>query len=217
MFLENRRLEEELLFSLAAFLHLKKKNPRSRGSAARATCITQLPSSTRSAAASCQRTSCWVRSDAIKEGSPTPRVTSTTSPPVSAAAEGGENKAGVCSRAGVFLVPQLGCEKLFTCKHRLPPRGRTGTEGRSKMRQVRVSILALGGAVFWGVGQEGSPVNASWFLVGSGRRWDQRARENHADLDSWLEIPSGNCSAPGSGSRAVKFLLVLVTTCVYRP
>lgn len=25
MFLENRRLEEELLFSLAAFLHLKKK------------------------------------------------------------------------------------------------------------------------------------------------------------------------------------------------
>lgn len=85
------------------------------------------------------------------------------------------------------------------------------------MRQVRVSILALGGAVFWGVGQEGSPVNASWFLVGSGRRWDQRARENHVDLVSWLEIPSGNCLAPGSGSRAVKFLLVLVTTCVYRP
>lgn len=32
MFLENRRLEEELLFSLAAFLHLKKKSsePRKR-------------------------------------------------------------------------------------------------------------------------------------------------------------------------------------------
>lgn len=99
------------------------------------------------------------------------RVTSTVS-----AAEGGENKAGVCSRAGVFLVPQLGCEKLFTCKHRLPPRGRTGTEGRSKMRQVRVSILALGGAGFWGVGQEGSPVNASWFLVGSGKRWDSHEK-----------------------------------------
>lgn len=37
------------------------------------------------------------------------------------------------------------------------------------------------------------------------------------ERQSWApSLGAGAGSAPGSGSRAVKFLLVLVTTCVYR-